>query len=48
MFLAQLIRNAGYDISFADMDTALLMITTIQSARGVTNLLRAIFSESVF
>ena len=26
----------------------MLMIATIQSAQGVTNLLRAIFSESVF
>ena len=48
LFLTQLIRNAGYDISFADMDTDLLMIATIQSAQGVTDLLKAIFSESIF
>ncbi len=46
-FLTQLIRNAGYNISFADMDTELLMIATIQSAQGVTDLLSQIFSESI-
>lgn len=48
VFLTQLIRNAGYDISFADMDTDLLMIATIQSAQGVTDRLKAFFSESIF
>jgi len=47
VFLTQLIRNAGYDINFADMDTELLMIATIQSAQGVTDLLKQIFSESI-
>ena len=47
VFLTQLIRNAGYDINFADMDTELLMIATIQSAQGVTDLLKQIISESV-
>ena len=46
-FLTQLIRNAGYDINFADMDTELLMIATIQSAQGVTDLLKQIFSENI-
>lgn len=46
-FLTQLIRNAGYDISFADMDTELLMIATIQSAQGVTDLLRQVFKDSI-
>ena len=46
-FLTQLIRNAGYDISFADMDTELLMIATIQSAQGVTDMLKQIFNESI-
>ena len=46
-FLTQLIRNAGYDINFADMDTDLLMIATIQSAQGVMDLLRQIFAESI-
>lgn len=46
-FLTQLIRNAGYNISFADMDTDLLMIATIQSAQGVTDMLKQIFLESI-
>lgn len=47
VFLTQLIRNAGYEINFADMDTDLLMIATIQSAQGVTDLLKRIFTESI-
>lgn len=47
-FLTQLIRSAGYDINFSEMDTDMLMITTIQSAQGVTNLLKTIFRESIF
>jgi len=46
-FLTQLIRNAGYDISFADMDTELLMIATIHAAHGVTDLLRQVFRDSI-
>ena len=46
-FLTQLIRNTGYDINFADMDTELLMIATIQSSQGVTDLLKQLFSESI-
>lgn len=46
-FLTQLIRNAGYEINFADMDTDLLMIATIRSAQGVTDLLKDIFTESI-
>ena len=47
VFLTQLIRNAGYEINFADMDTDLLMVATIQSAQGVTDLLKRIFGESI-
>lgn len=47
VFLTQLIRNAGYDINFADMDTELLMIATIRSAQGVTDMLRQLFLESI-
>ena len=47
-FLTQLIRNASYDINFADIDTDLLMIATIQSAQGMTDLLSVIFSENIF
>ena len=46
-FLTQLIRNAGYEINFADMDTELLMIATIQAAQGVTDLLKQIFADSI-
>lgn len=46
-FLTQLIRNAGYDISFADMDTELLMIATIRSAQGVTDLLKQVFKDNI-
>ncbi len=47
VFLTQLIRNAGYDIRFAEMDTDLLMIATIQSAQGVNDLLRQLFKDSI-
>jgi len=47
VFLTQLIRNAGYDINFADMDTELLMIATIRSSQGVTDMLRKMFLESI-
>ena len=47
VFLTQLIRNAGYDINFADMDTELLMVATIHSAQGVTDMLRQLFLESI-
>ena len=46
-FLTQLIRNAGYDIHFSDMDADLLMIATIQSAQGVTDLLKQLFREQI-
>jgi len=46
-FLTRLIRNAGYDINFADMDTDLLMIAAIQLAQGITDLLKQIFSENI-
>ena len=47
VFLTQLIRNAGYDINFADMDAELLMIATIRSSQGVTDMLRQMFLESI-
>ena len=47
VFLTQLIRNAGYDINFADMDTELLMVATIHSAQGVTDMLKQLFLESI-
>lgn len=47
VFLTQLIHNAGYHINFADMDTDLLMIATIQSAQGITDLLNQLFSDNI-
>jgi cell filamentation protein len=46
-FFTQLIRFAGHDINFADIDSDLLMITTIQASGGVTDNLRALFLESI-
>ncbi len=46
-FLTQLIRSAGYDINFADMDVDLLMITTIQVTNGVTDLLRRVLGDGI-
>jgi len=47
IFVAQLIHNAGYRFDFADVDIDLLMIATIQSANGVTDLLKKLFEEFV-
>ena len=47
VFLTQLVHNAGYRINFAHMDTELLMIATIQSAHGVNDMLKQIFSDSI-
>ena len=48
LFITQLIQNAGYEeFDFADIDGDLLMIATIQSANGVTDLLRKLFAELV-
>jgi len=47
LFLAQLIEHAGYHINFADMDTDLLMIATIQASQGVTDLLVEIFTAYI-
>lgn len=38
VFLTQLIRHSGHDINFSTIDTDELMIATIQSANGVTDL----------
>jgi cell filamentation protein len=47
IFIAQLIRYNGYDISFADVDSDDLMIATIQAANGVKDNLIRIFSDSI-
>lgn len=46
-FITQLIRNAGYDIDFYDIDKDDLMIATIQAANGVTDPLKKLFSENI-
>jgi len=46
-FIIQLIRNAGYDINFSDIDVDLLMIATIKSANGMNDLLNNIFEEAI-
>jgi len=47
IFITQLIHNAGYSFDFADADGDLLMIATIHSAHGVTDLLIELFDELV-
>ncbi|MEE0957153.1 MAG: Fic family protein [Ruminococcus sp.] len=47
VFISQLIRYNGYSIDFSEIDTDLLMIATIQSAQGITDLLKRIFIESI-
>ena len=47
VFFTQLIRNAGYDIDFAELDPDELMVATIQAAGGVQDLLKNIFSEAI-
>lgn len=47
VFLTQLVRNAGYDLNWSEVDGELLMIATIQSAQGVTDLLRQVLGKSI-
>ena len=47
IFFTQLIRNAGYDIHFADIDKDALMFATIQAAGGVNDLLCEIFGKAI-
>lgn len=47
-FLTQLIRAAGYDINWAEVDTDLLMFATMQSANGVADLLKKILSDAIW
>lgn len=46
-FLAQLVRFAGYSLNWSEVDGDLLMIATIQSSHGVTDLLRNILKDSI-
>ncbi len=47
VFIAQLIRHAGYNINFSDIDPDELMIATIQSANGVRDGLLRIFAQNI-
>ena len=46
-FLTQLIRSAGHDLNWSEVDGDLLMIATIQAAQGVTDLLRQVLGEAI-
>ena len=46
-FLTQLIRSAGYDLNWSEVDGDLLMIATIQAAQGVTDLLRQVLGQAI-
>lgn len=46
-FLQQLIKNAGYELRFSEIDPDELMIATIQAANGVTDGLQQIFREHI-
>ncbi len=47
IFIAQLVRFCGYDINFSDIDPDELIIGTINSANGVTDLLKEIFRNNI-
>ena len=47
VFLTQLIRRAGYDIDFSNMDMDELMIATIHAANGVTDYVEKIFMREI-
>ena len=48
VFLAQLIRHAGYDIDFGNVVMDELMIATIHAANGVTDYVQRLFKEVVY
>ena len=47
IFLAQLIRHAGYDIHFSSMDADELMTATIYAADGVDTYLKQLFHKYI-
>ena len=47
IFIAQLVRHAGYKIDFYNVDMDELMITTIQAANGVKDNLITIFDRII-
>ncbi len=46
-FFAQLIRNAGFDINFSEIDADAMMIANIQAAGGVNDPLQEVFRKSI-
>jgi cell filamentation protein len=48
LFLAQLARNAGYELDFSNIDVDELMIATIQSAGGVDDGLKRVFTGAIY
>ena len=47
VFFTQLIRNAGHDINFSEIDPEELMIATIQAANGIEDNLKTIFFQAI-
>lgn len=47
IFLSQLAQNAGNMLNFAEIDGDILMIATIQSAQGLTDLLRRLLEAAI-
>lgn len=47
VFLAEVARNAGYEINFSNINTDELMIATIQAANGVDANLKDMLSKSI-
>lgn len=47
LFLSQLARNTGYELNFKDIDVDELMIATIQSAHGIGDGLKRIFTKAI-
>ena len=47
IFLSQLIRYAGYEIDFSNMNADDLMSATIQAANGVDVYLKGIFAKAI-
>ena len=42
-----IVRSAGYDLNWSEVDGDLLMIATIQAAQGVADLLRQVLGEAI-
>lgn len=47
VFLSQLAEYAGYALDFSGIDTDLLMMATIQSAQGITDVLQQILHDAI-